>query len=164
MELASLLADEPFSDSPASVCPALREFLQSYNDGLPDHLRQELYALASDVVGTRGPARITAWRGRLCVAWGGSQALLENVSTSFGRWTLANCALAGSYSARAARRNRWCHRQTLAFLTWLAHARSPLAACRTFPDRDVFLPLSSGRPAAETGSSATPMARPRVTV
>jgi hypothetical protein len=124
MELASLLADEPFSDSPASVCPAVREFLQGYNDWLPDPLRQDLYALASDVVGTRGPARMTAWRARLCIGWGNSQARLERVSTGFGRWTLANCALAGSYSARAAQRNRWCHEQTLAFFTWLAHARS----------------------------------------
>ncbi len=140
MELASLLADEPFSDRPASVCPALREFLQGYNDRLPDQLRQDLYALASDVVGTRGPARLTAWRARLCIGWGTSQALLENVSTNFGPWTLANCALAGSYSARAARRDRWCHGQTLAFFTWLAHARSPRTAFGQH--RELRAPLS----------------------
>jgi hypothetical protein len=43
LELASMLNGEPFSDRPPSVCPALREFLQGYNDGLPDDLRQELF-------------------------------------------------------------------------------------------------------------------------
>lgn len=125
LEVASMLGHEPFSDSPKSVCPALREFLHSYNDGLPDHLRQELYGLAGEIVGTRAPAHVTAWRTRLCVDWGRSLAAIEDVSTRFPGWTLSNCALAGKYSARAARRDPWCHRQTVAFFGWLAHARSP---------------------------------------
>ncbi len=32
MELASMLADEPFSDHPKSVCPLIAAFLRDYND------------------------------------------------------------------------------------------------------------------------------------
>ena len=32
MELASMLAGEPFTDHPASVCPVIGSFLRSYND------------------------------------------------------------------------------------------------------------------------------------
>jgi hypothetical protein len=127
VELASMLNDEPFSDRPSSVCPALREFLHSYNDDLPDHLRQELYGLASEIVGTRSPAPVTAWRARLCIDWARSLAPLEDVPTRFREWTLTNCSLAGEYAALAARRDAWCHRQTVAFFRWLAHARAPAA-------------------------------------
>jgi hypothetical protein len=33
MELASMLAGEPFTDRPASVCPVIAAFLRTYNDG-----------------------------------------------------------------------------------------------------------------------------------
>ena len=35
MELASMLAGEPFSDHPGSACPVIGAFLRAYNDGLP---------------------------------------------------------------------------------------------------------------------------------
>jgi hypothetical protein len=128
VELASLLSGEPFSDRPKSVCPALRSFLHGYNDGLPDHLRQDLYGLGSDIVGTRSIAAVTAWRARLCLGWGKSLAPLASVPTCFEQYALGNCLLAGTYSAQAARRDRWFHRQTLAFFHWLANARAPLVA------------------------------------
>ena len=53
MELASMLAGERFSDHPRSVDPCLGVFLRTYNDNVPDELRQDLYALAAAVVGTR---------------------------------------------------------------------------------------------------------------
>jgi hypothetical protein len=123
VELASLLSGERFSDRPSSVCPALRSFLHGYNDALADRLRQDLYGLASDIVGTRSVARVTAWRARLCVGWGGSIAPLVGLSPSFYGSTLANCTEAGIYAAQAAGRERWCHRQTLEFFRWLANAR-----------------------------------------
>jgi hypothetical protein len=128
VELASLLSGEPFSDHPKSVCPALRSFLHAYNDGLPDHLRQDLYGLSSDIVGTRSIAGVTAWRARLCLGWGKSLAPLASVPTCFDQYALGNCVLAGTYSAQAARRDRCLHRQTLAFFHWLANARTPLVA------------------------------------
>ena len=125
LELASMLNGEPFSDRPRSVCPALREFLQGYNDGLPDHLRQELFALAAEIVETHAPPRVTAWRARLCVDWARSVAAIEHLSTRFRGTTLMNCARAGRYAAAVANTNPWCHAQTLAFFSWLARAQSP---------------------------------------
>ena len=69
MELASMLAGEPFSDHPASVCPVIGSCLRAYNDWIDDHRRQDLYAYASKVVGTRSThevqraraARVTEW-------------------------------------------------------------------------------------------------------
>jgi len=53
MELASMLAGERFTDHPRSVDPVLAAFLREYNDRTDDRRRQDLYALASTVVGTR---------------------------------------------------------------------------------------------------------------
>ena len=39
MELASMLAGEPFSDLPASVCPVIGSCLRAYNDWIDDDLR-----------------------------------------------------------------------------------------------------------------------------
>src|SRR5437764_4983871 len=55
MELASMLAGEPFSDHPESVCPVISTFLRSYNDAVDDRRRQDLYAYAARAVGSRGP-------------------------------------------------------------------------------------------------------------
>jgi hypothetical protein len=129
LELASMLNGEPFSDRPRSVCPALREFLQGYNDGLPDDLRQELFGLAAEIVGTHAPPRMTAWRARLCVDWARSVAGIESISTTFTGSTLNDCARAGTYAARVARSNPWCHDQTVAFFGWLARRSTPQALC-----------------------------------
>jgi len=56
MELASMLADEPFTDHPASVCPVIGSFLRSYNDSIDSERRQDLYEYASKVVGSRTDA------------------------------------------------------------------------------------------------------------
>ena len=58
MELASMLAGEPFSDHPRSVCPVIAAVLRRYNDVLDDRRRQALYPYAAEVVGSRGPARL----------------------------------------------------------------------------------------------------------
>jgi hypothetical protein len=42
MELASMLAGEPFSDHPHSVCPVIGSFLRTYNDSIDDQRRQDL--------------------------------------------------------------------------------------------------------------------------
>jgi len=53
MELASMLAGEPFSDHPVTVCPIIGAFLRTYNDSIDDCRRQDLYGYASKVVGSR---------------------------------------------------------------------------------------------------------------
>jgi hypothetical protein len=54
IELASMLAGEPFSDRPKSVCRVIASFLRAYNDAVDDKRRQDLYRCAAQVVGTRG--------------------------------------------------------------------------------------------------------------
>ena len=68
MELASMLAGEPFSDHPRCACPVIGSFLRAYNDSVDDGRRQDLYAYASQMVGTRsgrGAARPRTTPGRL---------------------------------------------------------------------------------------------------
>jgi hypothetical protein len=69
MELASMLAAEPFSDRPRCVDPVIAGFLRTYNDGIDDRRRQDLYTLAAEVVGTRTVSSVQAERARLCLRW-----------------------------------------------------------------------------------------------
>jgi len=69
MELASMLAGEPFDDHPRAVCPVLAGFLRSYNDLLPDGQHGELYAVAARVVGTRSSRAIRRRRARRVMTW-----------------------------------------------------------------------------------------------
>jgi len=69
VELASMLAGEPFSDHPRSVCPVIAGFLRNYNDLLPDAERGELYPYASLVVGTAASRGVRARRARRLAEW-----------------------------------------------------------------------------------------------
>jgi hypothetical protein len=69
MELASMLAGEPFTDHPASVCPVIASFLRSYNDSIDEVRRQSLYECASKVVGSRAGQRIQQARVERLAEW-----------------------------------------------------------------------------------------------
>jgi hypothetical protein len=69
MELASMLAGEPFTDRPACVCPVIGSFLREYNDRIDDRRRQDLYQYASTIVGTRGTAEVEQARAERLAAW-----------------------------------------------------------------------------------------------
>ncbi len=69
MELASMLAGEPFTDHPASVCPVIGSFLRSYNDSIDEHRRQALYEYASRVVGSRSGQRVQEARADRLAGW-----------------------------------------------------------------------------------------------
>src|SRR5207244_3883514 len=75
MELASMLAGEPFRDHPASVCPVIAALLRSYNDRVDRRRRRDLYRFASDCVGTRAmPERLADYalqrdRASHAIAW-----------------------------------------------------------------------------------------------
>jgi hypothetical protein len=69
MELASMLAREPFSDHPQSVCPVIGSFLRSYNDLIDDRRRQDLYAYAAKVVGSRATERVQRARTERLAEW-----------------------------------------------------------------------------------------------
>jgi hypothetical protein len=69
MELASMLAGERFTDHPRSACRVIVSFLRSYNDAVDERQRQDLYAYASKVVGTRGRRAVVRARRELCLRW-----------------------------------------------------------------------------------------------
>jgi hypothetical protein len=69
MEVASMLADEPFSDEPGCVCPVIAEFLRTYNDQVDNERRQDLFAYAALVVGTRADHRTERERANKCLDW-----------------------------------------------------------------------------------------------
>ena len=69
MELASMLAGEQFTDHPASVCPVIGALLRSYNDSIDDRRRQDLYAYASKVVGSRASLAVERARAERLTAW-----------------------------------------------------------------------------------------------
>src|SRR2546421_4590903 len=69
MELASMLAGEPFTDHPASVCPVIGSFLRSYNDSIDERRRQSLYDYASKVVGSRSSRRAQEARAERLTEW-----------------------------------------------------------------------------------------------
>ena len=67
MELASMLAGEPFSDKPKCADPVIASFLRAFNDRLGHARRQELRPYAASVVGTRVSRRTTRARQRRCL-------------------------------------------------------------------------------------------------
>jgi hypothetical protein len=69
MELASMLAGEPFSDHPRSVCRVIGSLLRSYNDSIDDARRQDLYDCASKVIGSRASQAVEQARADRIVAW-----------------------------------------------------------------------------------------------
>jgi hypothetical protein len=69
MELASMLAHEPFSDRARSISPTLGAFLRTYNDGLDDDRRQDLYPVAAAVVGTAARRSVERERISRCLAF-----------------------------------------------------------------------------------------------
>lgn len=64
-----MLAGEPFTDHPASVCRVIAAFLRVYNDTLPDGCREELLPYASMAVGTRSDRRLRRWRAMTLMGW-----------------------------------------------------------------------------------------------
>jgi hypothetical protein len=69
MELASMLAGERFTDHPLSVCPVIGSFLRAYNDLIDDFRRQDLYAYASKIVGSRSSKDVQRQRAERLAEW-----------------------------------------------------------------------------------------------
>ena len=72
MELASLLAGEPFSDRPSCVDPVIATYLRALNDRLGHHDRQRLLPYAAAAVGTRRGAAVTRVCAGACRAYAGA--------------------------------------------------------------------------------------------
>lgn len=138
MELASMLAGEPFDDRPACACPVIGAFLRTYNDALDDTRRQDLRRFASLAVGTRASEPVTRRRAELCVAWAHDRVAAEHRSAWRSRRLAHKLKLPGSPSAedcgsmaaRVAasllhRGDDGPHQVTLAFVERLAEVREP---------------------------------------
>jgi hypothetical protein len=69
MELASMLAGEPFSDRPACACPVTAALLRAYNDAVDDRRRQTLFGVAAEVVDTAPAPDVLARRVDHLLAW-----------------------------------------------------------------------------------------------
>jgi len=72
VELASVIAEEEFSDRPSCVCPVIGAFLRGWNDRAPHAERQRLGPYAARIVGSRGSRRVTRERREICLAWAGA--------------------------------------------------------------------------------------------
>ncbi len=69
MELASVLAGEPFSDHPRAVCPVIASALRTYNDRVDAERRQQLIPYAAEVVGSCADREVRRLRAARCAAW-----------------------------------------------------------------------------------------------
>src|SRR3954470_22149126 len=85
MELASMLAHEPFSDRSPSISPTIGAFLRTYNDGVDDDRRQALYSVAAAVVGTASKRSVERERINRCLSF----ALRHGTGTRSPRASLA---------------------------------------------------------------------------
>jgi hypothetical protein len=119
MELASMLADEPFSDRPHSSSPVIGAFLRTYNDGVDDERRQDLYPLAALIVGTAGGRRVEAERASCCLEF--ARRIGGAVPGGRAGMGMATPEAAGTCAALAAlRAGPEAHAQALAFARELA--------------------------------------------
>jgi hypothetical protein len=150
MELASMLAGEPFSDRPRCVDPVIAGFLRTYNDGIDDTRRQDLFPLASEVVGTRAVIGVQAERARMCLAWAqarhaeqrqGARRLLPSrpLQPDGRRGDDAAGPLAGRSAVKLAcrRRTEGAHAVALAFVRELIAVGEPAPAAAPEPEREL---------------------------
>ena len=72
MELASIVAEERFSDRPRCVCEVIAAFLRDWNDRSGHAQRQQLRPYARRVVGSRSGLSVTRRRRDLCLIWAGA--------------------------------------------------------------------------------------------
>src|SRR3954462_909896 len=113
MELASMLADEPFSDRARSISPTIGALLRTYNDGLDDVRRQDLYAVAAAIVGTAARRSVERERISRCLAFASEHgARLPGRRAGLG---LATPEAAGSWAALIALRTG-AHTEALALV------------------------------------------------
>jgi hypothetical protein len=156
MELASMLAGEPFSDRPASVCPVIAGFMRAYNDRVDDDRRQDLYRYAAEVVGTRGAPDVEHARERRCLEWADAMRrqrprplrwMGRGGTSSVDRRLGLDAA--GTYAARSIRRHGdRTHASALALVDEL------IGMGRTSVAQPVLLPA----PAPGKGAPTTPAA------
>jgi hypothetical protein len=126
MELASMLADEPFGDRPANASPVIGAFLRTYNDGIDDERRQDLYPLAASIVGTTGARAAERDRASRCLEF--ARSLGAGTPIGRGAIGIATPEASGSWAALAVLRTGptlRTHTRALAFARELIDVRAP---------------------------------------
>ena len=119
-----MLADEPFSDRPAGASPVIAALLRTYNDGLDDRRRQDLYPLAALVVGSLRGRAVEDERVSRCLAF--ARELGRGLPSGRATIGLATAEASGSLAALAALATgptREVHERTLALARELAMLR-----------------------------------------
>jgi len=135
MELASMLADEPFSDRPDNASRVIGALLRTYNDGLDDDRRQDLYPLASLIVGSAGSRALEKDRASRCLEF--ARGLGAGPPAGRGAIGIATPEASGSWAALAALRtgpSSDVHARTLAFVRELVSGGGRTAR-RRWPQR-----------------------------
>jgi hypothetical protein len=102
MELASMLAGEPFGDRPQTSSPVLAAFLRTYNDGIDDERRQDLYPFASLIVGTASGRAVESERASRCLEF--ARALGAGAPAGRAAVAIATPEASGTWAALAALR------------------------------------------------------------
>ena len=119
---------------PPLLClPAIGGFLRAYNDFIDDGLRQDLFRLASEVVGTRGTPEIEQMRVRRVIQWGQSlrrphpwSKLATYTHTFRARGDDLNPDEAAAFAVRGIGRNRTrAHPEALALVDDLIACGQP---------------------------------------
>jgi hypothetical protein len=124
MELASMLAAQPFSDRPANASPVIGAFLRTYNDGIDDERRQDLYPLAASIVGSAGSRKLERERTSRCLEF--ARGLGAGAPAGRGAVGIATAEASGSWAALAALRtgpSADVHARALAFAHELVEIR-----------------------------------------
>jgi hypothetical protein len=155
MELSSMIAGEPFSDRPQSVCRVIASFLRAYNDVARDRDRQDLYRCAADVIGTRASGEIEQARLERCEATLGELGALRSRSLVWRLRSPAPCALAGDAGGDQA------VEQFMAALARVMRAGSGRGHACALKLIDQLVAVDAGPP--EPGSAAAPAAARRST-
>jgi hypothetical protein len=120
MELASMLADERFSDRAATVSPVIGAFLRTYNDGLDDERRQDLYPVAALIVGSAAGRAVEAERVSRCLGF--ARRFGGRLPRGRAALALATPEAAGTTAALAALRED-AHEDALLFVEELVALR-----------------------------------------
>jgi hypothetical protein len=166
MELASMLAGDRFSDRPATASRVIAAFLRTYNDGIDDERRRDLYPLASLIVGTAGSRAVERERMSRCLEF----ALRLGAGTPTGRAAIgiATPEASGSWAALAALRDgpsNENHSLALAFVRELVEVQRKAARRRLRwllgrdPAQAVEEALEAARPDLRTSRAARSPAR-----
>jgi hypothetical protein len=134
MELASMLAGEPFSDHPRSVSRPIASFLRAYNDLVDDDRRADLYRYAAQTVGSAGSRTVEDARVARLLVWGDerwrertSRSLLERMRyRRAGQERSSEPEPAGTYAVHAIGKvNDTTHAAALALIDELVAIGEP---------------------------------------